>query len=82
LAPNSLDAGAGRIDVEVRQGGAALIRVADDGGGIPAEDLVLARQRPAAQGWHGVAAGRPPDLGTLPGQPPGMALSNGCYPVR
>jgi DNA mismatch repair protein MutL len=39
---NAVDAAAGRIDVEVSQGGSALIRVADDGCGIPAEDLPLA----------------------------------------
>ncbi len=42
LLENSVDAGASRIDVEIEQGGAELIRVVDNGGGIVAEDLPLA----------------------------------------
>jgi DNA mismatch repair protein MutL len=42
LLENSVDAGATRIDVEVEQGGADLIRVVDDGCGIAAADLALA----------------------------------------
>lgn len=41
LLENSLDAGAARIDVEVEQGGAELIRVVDNGCGIHADDLAL-----------------------------------------
>jgi len=47
LVENSLDAGAGRITVEIEGGGGELIRVADDGRGMPANDLVLAFQRHA-----------------------------------
>src|SRR5438105_13414547 len=42
LLENSVDAGSTRIDVEIEQGGAELIRVVDNGGGITPDDLPLA----------------------------------------
>jgi DNA mismatch repair protein MutL len=42
LVENSLDAGARRIDIDIEEGGARLIRVRDDGCGIEADDLALA----------------------------------------
>jgi DNA mismatch repair protein MutL len=42
LLENALDAGAARIEIDIEQGGRDLIRVWDNGGGIPADDLPLA----------------------------------------
>ncbi len=44
---NALDAGARRIDIEIKGGGAGLIKVSDDGCGIPADELQLAFTRHA-----------------------------------
>ncbi len=44
---NSLDAGAGRVEIDVESGGAKLIRIRDDGSGIEAGDLPLALARHA-----------------------------------
>jgi DNA mismatch repair protein MutL len=47
LLENSLDAGAGRIEIDVEEGGIRLIRLRDDGHGIHRDDLALALSRHA-----------------------------------
>src|SRR3712207_5083670 len=47
LVENALDAGATCVDVTVVEGGRALVRVSDDGSGMPRDDAVLALSRHA-----------------------------------
>ncbi|CAN5263440.1 DNA mismatch repair endonuclease MutL [soil metagenome] len=47
LVDNSVDAGAGKIEVLVRRGGVSLIRVSDDGSGMGREDALLSLERHA-----------------------------------
>jgi DNA mismatch repair protein MutL len=47
LVENALDAGATAVDLTVEEGGRALVRVSDDGGGMDRDDAVLALSRHA-----------------------------------
>ncbi len=47
LVENSIDAGATRVTIEVQDGGMKLVRVTDDGDGIPILDLEVAVDRHA-----------------------------------
>lgn len=47
LLENALDAGATRIDLAIEEGGVRLVRVRDNGLGMPADDLPLALARHA-----------------------------------
>ncbi len=47
LVENALDAGASRVTIDIERGGIRLIRIRDDGGGIPPKELPLAIARHA-----------------------------------
>ena len=60
LVENSLDAGAGSIEVQLRSGGRQRIRVTDDGCGMDRDDAVLAVERHATSKLAGM-----PDLDSI-----------------
>src|SRR5215218_2512837 len=47
LVENALDAGAGRVEVEIAGAGRSLVRVGDDGEGMTRDDAILAFERHA-----------------------------------
>ncbi|HWM24085.1 MAG TPA: DNA mismatch repair endonuclease MutL [Chthoniobacterales bacterium] len=47
LVENSIDAGAGKIEVSIRRGGISLVRVVDDGCGMERDDALLSLERHA-----------------------------------
>lgn len=55
LVENSIDAGAKRIEIEIQNGGKALIRVTDDGAGMNREDAILSVRRHATSKLSSVA---------------------------
>src|SRR3546814_18433302 len=52
LVENALDAGARQVDVDLRDGGRALIVVTDDGCGMTHDELLLAVERNAPSKLH------------------------------
>jgi DNA mismatch repair protein MutL len=52
LVENSIDAGAGRITIEIDKGGKSLIRVSDNGAGLPRDQALLAIERYATSKIH------------------------------
>src|SRR5437879_4814051 len=55
LVENSIDAGAGKIDVLIRRGGISLMRVVDDGCGMDRDDALLSLERHATSKIRSVA---------------------------
>ncbi len=47
MVENSIDAGAKHVEVEIHKGGASLIKITDDGGGMNKEDALMCLERHA-----------------------------------
>lgn len=93
LVENSLDAGAGRVEVLIEQGGVKRVRVTDDGQGIHPEDMPLAVSRHATSkvsnindllgvkslGFRGEALASAASVSrlTITSRPPGESM--GCH---
>lgn len=52
LVENSIDAGADSISIEISRGGVKMIRISDNGSGIPADDVPLAFERHGTSKIH------------------------------
>lgn len=52
LVENSIDSGADTISVEISRGGIALIRITDNGSGIPSDDVKMAFERHGTSKIH------------------------------
>ncbi len=52
LVENSIDAGADAISIEISRGGIAMIRITDNGSGIPTEDVEMAFERHGTSKIH------------------------------
>ena len=52
LVENSLDAGAGTVEIVIARGGIALVRVVDDGHGMDRDDALLCLERHATSKIH------------------------------
>ena len=63
LVENAVDAGATQVTVEIQHGGMSLVRVTDNGGGIPPEEAETAFLRHATSKLH--TAGDLEAIGTL-----------------
>ena len=62
LVENAIDAGADRISVEIEEGGMSLVRVSDNGSGIPKRDIRNARMErsvPSSRHQQGQGGTRP-----------------------
>ena len=59
LVENSIDAGANKIIIEIKNGGKTFIKITDNGCGIAKDDMTISIERHATSK---IRQGRPPEL--------------------